>query len=194
MGAKGMNELDDILVTSKVLEALFGVEDRTIRYLADHGVVKRSSHGKYLLMESAKGYILALKVKNNGKLRTDDAEEDLNLSTEKAIHERVKRQIDEIKLQLIRGQVHKAEDVEAVMTDMFERFRMKISALPAKLAKRLEGKKRSEIQKILQKEIRQALNELADYKPADFYSDEHIEISGEALDVLGAYENGENGG
>ena len=87
MGAKGMDELDDILVTSKVLEALFCVKDRTIRYLADNGIVKRGSHGKYLLMESAKSYILALKVKNTGKIRTDDEEEDLNLNAEKAMHE-----------------------------------------------------------------------------------------------------------
>ena len=194
MGAKGMDELNGILVTSKVLEALFCVKDRTIRYLADNGIVKRDSHGKYLLMESAKSYILTLKVNNAGKIRADDDANDLDLDTERAIHERVKRQIDEIKLQLIRGQVHKAEDVEAVMTDMFERFRMKMSALPAKLAKRLEGKGRAEIQKILQKEIRQALNEFADYKPADFYSDEHIEVSGEVLDTLGVYEDGENGG
>ena len=193
MGAKGMDELNGILVTSKGLEALFCVKDRTIRYLADNGIVKRDSHGKYLLMESAKSYILTLKVNNTGKIRTDDAEKDLDLDVEKAIHERVKRQIAEIKLQLIRGQVHKAEDVEAVMTDMFERFRMKMSALPAKLAKRLEGKRRAEIQKILKKEIDQALHELADYKPADFYSDEHIEISGEALNAFGIYEDEKDG-
>lgn len=191
MSAKSMDELNDILVTSKVLEALFCVKDRTIRYLADNGIVKRDSHGKYLLMESAKSYIMALKVNNAGKIRTDDKEEELDLDTEKALHEHTKRQITEIKLQLIKGQVHKAEDVEAVMTDMFEQFRSKMTALPAKLARKLEGKGRTEIQRILQKEINNALAELADYNPADFYSDEHIEISGEALNVIGVDGDGE---
>lgn len=182
-------DFEDILVSSNVLEALFGVKDRTIRDLADKGIIKRDSHGKYLFWNSAKSYITTLKVMNAGKnIKTDDGENDLDLDTEKALHEHVKRQITDIKLQLIKGQVHKAEDVEAVMTDMFEKFKSKMTALPAKLAKKLEGKSRTDIQKILKKEIDNALVELASYNPADFYSDEHIEISGEALNALGVEE------
>lgn len=193
MAVKGMDELNDILVSSKVLEALFGVKDRTIRYLADNGIVKRDSHGKYLLMDSAKSYITTLKIGNTVKIHTEDKEEELDLDTERAIHEHTKRQITEIKLQLIKGQVHKSEDVEAVMTDMFIKFREKMAAMPAKLAKKLEGKDKLEIQKILRKEISSALNELADYNPADFYSDEHIEVSNESIRELGVEANERKG-
>lgn len=190
---KNMGDFEEILVNSKVLEALFGVKDRTIRDLADKGIIKRDSHGKYLFWNSAKSYITALKVMNAGKsIKTDDEEGDLDLDTEKALHEHVKRQITDIKLQLIKGQVHKAEDVESVMTDMFAKFKSKMTALPSKLARKLEGKGRTEIQKVLKKEIDNALAELAAYNPADFYSDEHIEISGEALNVLGADESDES--
>jgi phage terminase Nu1 subunit (DNA packaging protein) len=184
MGTKDMNELNDILVPSKVLEALFGVKDRTIRYLADNGIVKRGSHGKYWLMDSAKSYILTLKIGNAGKVNTEDQEGDLDLDTEKALHEHVKRQITEIKLQLIKGQVHKAEDVEAVMANMFEVFRQRMTALPAKLARKLEGKPKTEIQRILKNEIDSALKELAAYNPADFWSDEHIDIPADAINTL----------
>jgi phage terminase Nu1 subunit (DNA packaging protein) len=179
--------LEDLVVSSKTLEALFGVADRTIRDLADKGIVKRDSHGKYLFWGSAKGYITALKVANAGKnnVRTEDDEDLIDLENEKAQHERLKKQITEIKLQLIKGQVHKAEDVEAVMTDMFTKFKSKMTALPSKLAKKLEGKSRTQIQEILKKEIDSALVELASYNPADFYSDEHIDISGDAIDLLG---------
>lgn len=190
---KDAEEFDQLLVSSKVLEALFGVKDRTIRDLADKGIIRRDSHGKYLFWNSAKSYITALKIANAGNrsAKTDDDEDCLNLDEEKAKHEHLKRQITEIKLQLIKGQVHKAEDVEAVMTDMFAKFRSKMIALPSKLAKRLEGKSRTEIQRILKNEIDNALVELASYNPADFYSDEHIEISGEAISSLGVDENGE---
>ncbi|MBO5032132.1 MAG: hypothetical protein J6C19_07920 [Lachnospiraceae bacterium] len=188
---KTIEDFETILVSSKVLEALFGVKDRTIRNLADEGIIKRDSHGKYLFWNSAKSYIIALKVTNAGKSSTRTEDQDIDLDTEKAQHERLKRQITEIKLQLIKGQVHKAEDVEAVMTDMFEKFKSKMTALPTKLAKKLEGKNRTEIQQILKKEIDNALIELASYNPADFYSDEHIEISGEAVSSLGVDENGE---
>ena len=190
--SKETEEFEKLVVSSKTLEALFGLKDRTIRDLADKGIIKRDSHGRYLFWNSAKGYITALKVANagkNNKKDVDDSAEYIDLDEEKAQHEHVKRQITEIKLQLIKGQVHKAEDVEAVMTDMFAKFKSKLTALPAKLAKRLEGKSKIEIQKILKTEIDNALVELASYNAADFYSDEHIEISGEALSSLGDEEN-----
>ena len=190
---KDAEEFEQLLVSSKVLEALFGVKDRTIRDLADKGIIKRDSHGKYLFWNSAKSYITALKVASAGKgnAKTDDDENSLDLDEEKAQHEHLKRQITEIKLQLIKGQVHKGDDVEKVMTDMFARFKSKMTALPSKLARRLEGKSRTEIQRILKSEIDNALVELASYNPADFYSDEHIEISGEAVSALGVDEDGE---
>lgn len=190
---KNETEFNEILVSSKVLESLFGLKDRSIRDLADKGIIKRDSHGKYLLWDSAKSYITFLKVMNAGKgARTEaiQGDEQLDLDEERAQHERLKRQITEIKLQLIRRQVHKSEDVERVMTNMFAKFKSKITALPAKMARRLEGKKRLDIQTILKKEIDNALKELADYKPADFYSDEHIEIRGEDIEALtGGEEN-----
>lgn len=194
MAAKrDVEEFEQLLVSSKVLEALFGVKDRTIRNLADKGIIKRDSHGKYLFWNSAKSYITVLKVANAGKsnTKTDDTADCLGLDEEKAQHEHLKRQITEIKLQLIKGQVHKAEDVEAVMSDMFVKFKSKMTALPSKLAKRLEGKPRTEIQRILKNEIDNALVELASYNPADFYSDEHIEISGESISSLGVDEDDE---
>jgi phage terminase Nu1 subunit (DNA packaging protein) len=177
--------IEDTLVSSKTLEALFGVADRTVRHLADEGIIKRDSHGKYLLWNSAKSYITALKVMNAGRNNAKTEDEEYNLEFEKAQHEHVKRQITDIKLQLIKGQVHKAEDVEKVMSNMFARFKSKMTALPSKLAPRLEGKPRTEIQKILKKEIDAALTELSSYNPQDFYSDEHIDISDEAISSLG---------
>lgn len=176
---------EDILVSSKTLEALFGVKDRTIRHLAEEGIIKRDTHGKYWLWNSAKSYITALKVVNAGRETKDTEDSEYDLVAEKAQHEHIKRQITDIKLQLIKGQVHKSEDVERVMSSMFARFKSKMTALPAKLAKKLEGKSRTQIQSILKKEIDSALTELAGYNPDDFYSDEHIEISDEAVKSLG---------
>lgn len=187
MATKNDTVLTEIVVASKVLESLFGLKDRTIRDLADKGIVKRDSHGKYLLWNSAKGYITALKAINAGKngIKTEDDEQDLDYDREHAAHERVKRQISEIRLQLIKGQVHKAEDVERVMTDMFEKFKSKMNAIPSKMAKKLEGKSRIEIQTMLREEIDGALIELSSYNPQDFYSDEHIEVPADAINALG---------
>lgn len=192
-----IEDFEELLVSSKVLESLFNVKSRTIRDMADKGIIKRDSHGKYLFWSSAKSYITALKVVNAGKnkMNFEDPESIINIDVEKAEHERLKKQITEIKLQLIKGQVHKAEDVEAVMTNMFERFKSKMTAIPSKLARKIEGKSRVDIQKILKKEIDNALVELASYNPADFYSNEHISIPDEAINSLevDAYGNGEDG-
>ena len=188
---RNIEDFEELLVSSKVLESLFGVKSRTIRDMADKGIIKRDSHGKYLFWNSAKSYITALKVVNAGKgsANTEDDENAIDIDVEKAQHERLKKQITEIKLQLIKGQVHKSADVEAVMTDMFERFKSKMTARPSKLARKLEGKSRADIQRVLKREIDNALVELASYNPADFYSDEHIEIPGEAITSLGVDDN-----
>ncbi|MCR4733117.1 MAG: hypothetical protein K5819_07860 [Lachnospiraceae bacterium] len=189
--SKKEEELQSVIVSSKVLENLFGVKDRMIRHLADEGIVKRNSHGRYLLFESAKNYILNLKIAAAGKGKIVDEEKgDLDLEQERAYHEHVKRQITEIKLQLIKGQVHKSEDVEAVMTDMFTKFRSKMEALPSKLARKLEGKSRVDIQKILKAEVNNALTELAAYNPSDFYSDEHISVDSSVLTEVTGDEDG----
>ena len=181
--------VNDILVNSKTLERLFGVSDRTVRDLTDKGIIKRDSHGKYRLMDSAKGYILVLKAANGAKKVAVEGEY-MDLETEKAMNEHVKREMNELKLALMKGQVHKSEDVEAVMTDMFERFKAKITALPSKLARRLEGKDRRQITRVLKEEIDSALTELSEYSAADFYSDEKIEIGEDMFAELGV-EDGE---
>jgi phage terminase Nu1 subunit (DNA packaging protein) len=186
-------DLSDISVNAGVLEELFGVGDRMIRYLVEQGVVEKVSRGKYGLMKSVKNYITTIKVASQGKI---ESEGELDLDEERAKHEHVKRQITEIKLQLIRGETHKAEDVEAVMTDMFQKFKAKMESMPAKLAKKLEGEERIEIQKILKSEIEGALNELAAYNPENFYSDEHIDVSDDAVNELleGVMHEGKEGG
>ncbi len=170
------SDMDMITVSSKVLGEICGIGDRQIRNLADEGIVVRNSHGKYLLLKSVKQYIITLKVTKAGQSVPVDLDQALDLDTEKAKHEHVKRMISEIKLAMIEGKSHKSEDVERVVTDMLEKFKSKIEALPSKLARKLENKNRTEIQRILMKEVMNALTELSAYNPADYYSEEYIEI------------------
>lgn len=184
--SKKVEDISDITVSAKVLAECIGVGDRMVRYLADEGIVKRNSHGRYLLLESVKNYILTLKVSKAGEsIKSDFDKENLDLNHEKAVNEHWKSMITEIKLQLIKGQVHKSEDVERVMTDMFLNFKNKMLALPHKLALKLEKRDRQEIQENLREEISNALTELADYTPEAFYSDEHIDIADDVVMHLG---------
>lgn len=179
---QNLEDLEDITVSQKVLGECLGVGDRMIRHLAETGIIKRNSHGRYLLLTSIKNYILTLKVQKAGEnVKTDVFEEELDLNTEKAKHEHLKSMLTEVKLKLVQGQVHKSEDVGRVLTDMFTKFRSKMMALPTKLATKLVDKDRYEIQEILKEEVHAALEELSDYSPTDYYSDEFIDIDESVL-------------
>ena len=97
-------DLSQVAVAAGVLSKMLGISDRRIRQLADEGVIIRVSQGRYNLEKSIKGYVLNLKIANSSKeqLRLDD---ELDLEKEKAKHERVKRQMDEMKLSLMRGRM-----------------------------------------------------------------------------------------
>ena len=75
----------------------------------------------------------------------------------------------------MKGEVHKAEDVETVMMDMLVAFKTKIMGIPSKAAPILENRDAAFIKDRLTKEVTEALNELKDYDPKVFYSDEYVE-------------------
>lgn len=85
---KKVEEIKDITVSAKVLAECIGVGDRMIRYLADEGIVKRNGHGRYLLLESVKNYILTIKISKAGEsVKTDFDADMLDLNHEKAVNE-----------------------------------------------------------------------------------------------------------
>lgn len=171
-----------VTVSAKLTGEIIGVGDRQVRNLAEEGILVRNSHGKYMLLKSLKNYILNLKIAKSGeKITSDFATGELDWEQEKAKHERLKAMITDINLQLIKGQVHKSSDVGSVITDMFTKFRSKMMALPSKLAPKLHRKPKEEILEMLQQEIADAMNELADYNPADYYAEEHVEFKEDDL-------------
>ncbi|MBD5156518.1 MAG: hypothetical protein HDT13_02640, partial [Butyrivibrio sp.] len=126
-------DISAITVNSAALEKIIGVSGRRIRQLAEENIIVRAAKGRYKLMESITNYILTLRVSIEAA-ESDTPDGELDLDTEKAIHERVKRHISELKLKTMTGEVHKSEDVERVMTDMLVSIKTKLLSLPAKLA------------------------------------------------------------
>ena len=173
-----IEDISMVTVSAKVLGELIGVGDRQIRNLAEEGILVRNSHGKYILTRSIKNYITNLKIAKAGQNVASDFDDGaLDLNTEKAKNEHYKAMISEIRVQLMKNEVHKSQDVGAVITDMFTKFRSKMMAMPPSLAPKLERKRKEEIQELLNEKVNEALNELADYNPADYYADEYVELS-----------------
>ena len=175
-------DISAITVNSAALEKIIGVSDRRIRQLAKENIIIRAAKGRYKLMDSITNYILTLKVQMEAN-NAESVDGEIDLEEEKAIHERVKRHISELKLQTMRGELHKSEDVERVMMDMLASVRAKLLSMPTKLAPILVS--RSEIDFVrntINREVMEALNELKDYNPKEFYSDEYVAIGDDEND------------
>ncbi len=67
------------------------------------------------------------------------------------------------------------QDVEIVMTDMLVAFKTRMMNIPSKVAPILESRDAVFIKDRLTCEIIEALNELKDYDPRAFYSEEYVE-------------------
>lgn len=169
-----VTDIDSLTVSAAVLGNIFGVTDRRIRQMAEEGIIVRAAKGRYNLVDSLKNYILSLKLAVDSN-DSDNPDGELNFEEEKALHERVKRHISEMKLQTMKGELHKADDVRHVMTDMLSSFKTRMMNIPAKAAPVLEDRDAGYIKERLTSEVTEALNELKDYNPADFYSDEYVE-------------------
>lgn len=169
-----VTDIDTLTVSAAVLGNIFGVTDRRIRQMAEEGIIVRAAKGRYNLVDSLKNYILSLKLAVDSN-DSDNPDGELNFEEEKALHERVKRHISEMKLQTMKGELHKADDVRHVMTDMLSSFKTRMMNIPAKVAPVLEDRDAGYIKERLTSEVTEALNELKDYNPADFYSDEYVE-------------------
>lgn len=169
-----ITSIDSITVSAAVLGDLFSVSDRRIRQMAAEGTLARAAKGRYKLVDSVKNYMLTLKLAAEAA-GVDLEEGEIDLDEEKGLHERVKRHISELKLQIMKGELHKAEDVKRVMMDMLASFKTRVMAIPSKVAPILENRDAAYIKKCLTKEVIEVLNELKDYNPKAFYSEEYTE-------------------
>lgn len=170
-----ITDVDSMTVSVGVMANIFSLSERRIRQMAEEGILVRAAKGRYKLVESLKNYTLELKLAAEG-MNTDDPDGEIDIDEEKALHERVKRHISELKLQTMKGDLHKAADVEQVMTDMLGAFKTRVMNIPSKVAPALENRDAAYVKERLTKEVLEVLNELKDYNPKDFYNDEYVEV------------------
>lgn len=100
----------------------------------------------------------------------DEAEGGISYFLERALLTRAQRIKTEMEVMAMRGELHYAEDVEAVTNSMISAFRARALAIPSKAALLLRGKTSlSEIQEILTRHIHECLEELSAYDPDKIY-------------------------
>lgn len=174
----GSEVIETLTVSSDTLGKLLNVGERRIRQYAEEGVIEKAARGKYALYPSIQKYIAFLKTKQEAGDLEDIKGIDADL--EKALHERIKRKIAEINLAKIKGEVHESKDVKYIMENMLSNFRTRLMGIPSKLAPLLIARDSiSVIQSFIDKEVEEVLQELSEYDPEMFLSDEYIDLDEE---------------
>lgn len=147
------------LYDTKTIAKYLDLTERRVRQLRDEKVIKECRSGLYELVPTVNAYINYLRGQNPNN------DEAINYNTERAKLTRVKRESEELDLALRRKELHLADDIEEIMTDMLINFKSRLMSIPSKLSPILAKKTdKADIFKIIKGSIDDALNELADYE------------------------------
>lgn len=154
MSYKYNGDIAEISVTQTSFGKFIGYSQQKVSQMAaDKEIIRDESDksGRIMLAASLRDYYLSNKATGDN----------VSYWKEKAKREQVNRQIDEIKLCKLQGELYEAETVERGIIEILATLRTHLTALPAKFSAQLEGKSREEIYQTLTVEIEDKLSELA---------------------------------
>ena len=116
---------------------------------------------RYPLIDSVRSYVRFIKDSKSGSSGTSEARKDeaeANLKEAKAA-------VAELELKEILGRMHRAEDVEAMTSDLVLAVRTLLVALPGRLAVDvMQAETSAEASVIIRKEVNRILEELSTYR------------------------------
>lgn len=144
-------------VSATELGALLGITARRVRELAEAGRLPRH-RGRYPVADAVSAYCEGLRVSAAG--RRGDAEEGLDLATERALLARSQREAVELKLARDRGELVNAEQVKAGFVGLVTQARNRLLGVPSKAKARIPTLSVRDVE-ALEDLIAEALNGLA---------------------------------
>lgn len=172
MAANVRKDISDLIVNTDTMANLLGYTRQRINQLAKEGILEKKAPGRFYLMLNVQRYIDFLKAGQH----EEEEESQAAYWEEKALHEKAKREMAELKLAKLKNRLHDADDVEMVMTNMLATFRSRILGIPQKIAPQILGMENlAEINEMINQELELALAELSEYNPEMFAGGEEIE-------------------
>lgn len=140
-----------LTTTQSEMANIMGVSQQRVSQLISENVILRDKNNSVLVIESLKNYY---KLKANA-----ENPDDIDFQKERALHEKTKREIAELKLAKMQRSAYDARTVELVLTEMLSNLRTQLLGLPSKLAPILEDlKKRKYMGSFLKKLKKNCLN------------------------------------
>lgn len=145
-------------VNTTELATVLGVTARRVQQLAQDGTIETHRRGYFILCDAVQRYI-AFAAKGSGNRDQERAKLDAEVRLKEA-------KADEAELELaeVRGQMHRAEDVEAMTADLIFAVRGALMALPGRLAVDVSATTAAEASAIIRREVRAVMQELSEHR------------------------------
>lgn len=166
--------VDDKLMDTKMIAKVFDVSVRRVEQLTHEGIIvpAKTRPRKYDPYPTIRAYIQYLSDKAYGREKKQSKEEyEISKLEADARWKQAKAEMAELDLQELQGEMHRAEDVEAITTNIVFAVRSFLLAMPNRLAIDVySAKSKTQVSEVIKKEIYQILEQLAnlDYDKADY--------------------------
>lgn len=157
LSMKVREDIRKLTTTQTNLAKALGLTQPRINQLIEEGVIIRDEQdasGGVLIYRSLQNYFTAK--------ATAGGEDEADFWKEKALHEKAKRELAEMKVAERRGELYEASTVESVLIELLTDFRTKLLGIGHKLSPRLEGVTAAQIAAIIDTEIETILKELSE--------------------------------
>ena len=158
-------DLSKLTTSQKNFARALSVTQPRISQLIKEGTIIRDENdgnGGVFILQSLKNYYQS----------RNSTSDDVDINVERALHERAKRMLAELRLEKARGNVYDSKLVERVITGDLVKLRTRLLTLPSKLAPMIEGKSKGEIDLILTREIEDSLAEMSQFDPSMFIAED----------------------
>ena len=133
------------LVTQKTLAEILGLSEKTVKELANRGVLEKNFNGQFDLKDSLKKYLTVTDERNKKKA--------------------VERELQQYKLEILQDKYHLDEDVKYVLTDILVKFKAKLQATAVKIDNEISEISEADRLDYLKNTLIDCLEELANYNP-----------------------------
>ena len=148
---------EDTEVSTTELACILGITGRYVRQMAEDGVLSKVDKGRFLLAESVQKYI---KYTAKDAMKLDKAKRTAEVTLKAS-----KAQVAKLEAEEMKGKMHRAEDVEAMTSDLVYAIRGALIALPGRLAVDVAAvESPAEASEIIRKEVYKVMRELANYR------------------------------
>lgn len=147
------------LYDKKAVAKFLDMTPKNVQRLTEKGILKPKQGELYSLVEVTQNYIRYLRDGSTG------AEGAVDLNEERAKLTKAKRLNEELDLAVKRGELHRAEDVQKIMSATLINFKSRLSAIPAEEAEKLATMTdKAKIFIYLNDKIKEVLTELSNFE------------------------------